>query len=276
MSSNIDDVRAYWNRRPCNIRHSAAPIGTDQYFAEVTERKYFVEPHIPKFADFARWKGKRVLEIGCGLGTDTEQFARAGASVVAVDLSDESLELAKKRIQIRGLSDSVAFVNANAEVLSTEVAPEEFDLVYSFGVLHHTPNPMNAYRELTKFMGPSSVGKIMVYHRRSSKTAALILRHGWPKVWEIDKAVAKQSEAEFGCPFTYTYTRKSLSTDLAEAGLQVVGTSVDHIFPYQIPKYRNYEYEFRRYWGVLPSKTFEVTEKRFGWHLMANFNKPTN
>src|SRR5947209_4527242 len=92
----VTRVHDYWNDRPCNIRHSTAEVGTRQYFDEVEARKYFVEPHIPRLADFGRWKGKKVLEIGCGIGTDTVQFARAGALVTSVDLSEASLELTRK------------------------------------------------------------------------------------------------------------------------------------------------------------------------------------
>src|SRR5690348_6605188 len=65
----ITEVKEDWNRRPCNIRHSTAPVGSRQYFDEVEARKYLVESHIPRFAEFERWRGKRVLEIGCGIGT---------------------------------------------------------------------------------------------------------------------------------------------------------------------------------------------------------------
>src|SRR5450755_4449929 len=117
----IQAVREYWNSRPCNLRHSPKPVGTREYFDEVDARRYFVEPHILRFADFERWRGKRVLEIGCGIGTDTARFARAGASVTAVDLSERSLEIARQRMQIYGLADRVRFVAHSAEELSRAV-----------------------------------------------------------------------------------------------------------------------------------------------------------
>jgi 2-polyprenyl-3-methyl-5-hydroxy-6-metoxy-1,4-benzoquinol methylase len=94
VKKSIADVQRYWDARPCNIRHSAKPVGSREYFDEVEARKYFVEPHIPGFADFERWRGKKVLEIGCGIGTDTINFARHGAEVTVAELSDESLKVA--------------------------------------------------------------------------------------------------------------------------------------------------------------------------------------
>src|SRR5947207_15927712 len=117
--AHIATVQAYWDRRPCNIRHSSAPVGTREYFDEVEARKYFVEPHIPGFAQFQRWAGKRVLEIGCGIGTDAVSFARAGAEYTAIELSETTLALARQRFDIFGLTGM--FHHANAEPLNSVI-----------------------------------------------------------------------------------------------------------------------------------------------------------
>src|SRR5436190_5985180 len=139
--TRISTVQDFWDARPCNIRHSLQPVGTREYFDEVERRKYFVEPHIPQFAEFSRWRDNRVLEIGCGIGTDTINFARAGARVTAFDLSPKSLELASQRAKVFDLSDQIQFYQGNAEELTKVVPIEPYDLVYSFGVIHHTPHP---------------------------------------------------------------------------------------------------------------------------------------
>src|SRR5436305_5726562 len=157
----LGKVREYWNARPCNIRHSPKAVGTREYFDEVEARKYMVESHIPGFADFARWKGKKVLEIGCGIGTDTMNFARAGAQVTAVDLTENSLEVARQRAKVFGLEDRITFIQANAERLSDSVPLQKYDLVYSFGVIHHTPHPENVLDEVRKYVTPESTLKIM-------------------------------------------------------------------------------------------------------------------
>ncbi|MFC0271935.1 class I SAM-dependent methyltransferase [Metabacillus herbersteinensis] len=262
-NKNIDEVRSYWNARPCNIRHSIKEIGTKDYFNEVEARKYFVEPHIPLFAEFDKWRGKKVLEIGCGIGTDTINFARAGAKVTAVDLSENSLELARKRADVFGYD--VNFYHANAEELSKSVPIEEYDLVYSFGVIHHTPQPDKAIAEIRKYMGKDSQFKIMVYNRNSWKVLWILLTYGKFQFSKLDEWVANYSEAQTGCPVTYSYTKKSIQSLLK--GFDIQDLRVDHIFPYSISEYKQYEYKKIWYFQYLPKSLFRFLERNFGWHL---------
>lgn len=266
QEKNVQDVKNYWNSRPCNIRHSDKPIGSRDYFDEVEARKYFVEPHIPVFAEFEKWRGKKVLEIGCGIGTDTVSFLRAGAQVTAVELSEESLNLAKKRAEVFGLQDQVKFYLGNAEELSSFLPAQQFDLVYSFGVIHHTPHPEKVMEEVKKYLKPGGTVKIMVYNFLSWKVFWVIMRYGKAQFWKAKELVPKYSEAQIGSPVTFTYTKKDIADRLFN-GFKITDMFVDHIFPYKIEEYKKYIYKKVWYFKILPAPLFRWLEKRFGWHL---------
>ncbi len=233
----VDQVRRYWDQRPCNIRHSPKPVGTREYFDEVEARKYFVEPHIPRFAEFERWRDKRVLEIGCGIGTDTVNFARNGARVTAVDLSPQSLDLARKRVETYGLQEHVTFSAGSAEELGSFVPVEPYDLIYSFGVVHHTPHPERVVQQMGQYTKPGTTIKLMVYHRRSWKVFWTLMGYGKGQFWRLKELVAEHSEAQTGCPVTYTYTRDEGRKLIESSGFKCTGAFVDHIFPYRIAEY---------------------------------------
>ena len=266
--TSIERVRDYWNNRPCNLRHSPEPVGTREDFDQVEARKYLVEPNIPGFAQYQRWAGQRVLEIGCGLGTDTISFARAGAHVTAVDLSGRSLELARQRAQVFGLQDRIQFVEANAERLSEFVPAAPYDLVYSFGVIHHTPHPERVLEQIrTHYMGPRSTVKLMVYNRWSWKVLAILFQEAHGAFWRLDEAVARNSEAQTGCPVTYTYTPRSATELLEKTGFQVEEVFVDHIFPYVVRDYVQYRYKKAIPFRWFPQPFMRGLERRLGWHL---------
>ena len=258
LDKTIDSVADYWNSRPCNVRHSQLPFGTREYFDAVEKRKYFIEPHIPEFADFSLWKDKRVLEIGCGIGTDTINFARSGACVTAVDISDKSLDIAKQRAEVYGLASNISFLRGNAEHLADFVEVTKYDLVYSFGVIHHTPYPKNVVREIKKFMSDETVLKLMVYAKNS-----------WKRVM-ID-AGFDQPEAQYGCPIAYTYSEHEVRQLLD--GFIVEDIQQRHIFPYVVDKYIKYEYELEPWFKVMPKRMFNALEVSLGWHLLINARK---
>ena len=271
--SNHHDGKNTGNRRRTGLLEQQAvqyppfpqEVGTKAYFDEVEARKYFVEPHIVPFADFPRWKGKKVLEIGCGIGTDTVNFARAGALVTAVDLSSESLALTKKRPRPLALTD-IRFYCANAEKLTATVPVETYDLVYSFGVIHHTPHPPAVIREIRHYMGPASTFKMMVYNRHSWKVLWILLSYGKGAFWKLDHLIAQK----FGGP-------DRLPRNLYLHGKDSPGTLTGFFrnrlphrsyLPLQDFRYVNYRYEKAWYFRGIPSRLFRWMESR--WWLASH------
>src|ERR687883_951599 len=156
-------VRAFWQANPCGVKFADAAPGTRLFYERVEEHRYRKEWHIPAAADFAGARGLRVLEIGCGLGTDGAQFARAGADYTGVDLTDAAVSLARRNFELQNLAGEVR--TADAENLDFPDA--SFDLVYSHGVLHHTPDTERAVREVHRVLKPGGRAVVMLYHRDS-------------------------------------------------------------------------------------------------------------
>jgi SAM-dependent methyltransferase len=251
MTITIEEVKKFWNDRPCNIKHSSKELGTIEYFDEVELKKFRVEPHIIKFTEFPQWKNKKVLEVGCGLGTVGINFALNGADYTGVELSKESLEIAKKRFEV--YNQSGKFYLGNAEELSSFVHIETYDLIYSFGVIHHSPHPEKIISEIKKYMNENSVLKIMLYAKDSWKN------------YMIDAGL-DQPEAQYGCPIANTYTKQDV-VELLD-GYEVLSIEQDHIFPYQIEPYKKGKYIKQPWFDAMPIGMFETLEKNLGWHLL--------
>jgi len=251
MIATIEDVKKFWNERPCNIRHSKKELGTKEYFDEVEKKRYTAEPHIFDFADFKSWSGKKVLEVGCGMATDGINFARHGAEYSGTDLSIESLSLAKKRFEV--YNEKGKFYFGNSEELSSFVPVEDYDLIYSFGVIHHSPYPKKIIFEIKKYMNKNSVLKIMLYANQSWKN------------YMID-AGFDQPEAQYGCPIANSYTEEEVATLLE--GFDIISIDQNHIFPYQIEPYKEGRFEKQPWFEVMPDEIFNVLKKKLGWHLL--------
>ena len=194
-NKKFEVIKNYWNNHPCNLKHSNKDVGSKEYFDEVETKKHFVEPHILEFANFSQWRNKKVLEIGCGIGTAAVNFIRNGADYYGIELSKQSLELTRKRLEVYDLSGSLYLANAedNLDIFGTE----SFDLIYSFGVIHHSPNPEKIIANAYKLLKKGGILKIMLYAENS-----------WKKML-IDKE-QEQYEAQNGCPLAYTYTHEQV------------------------------------------------------------------
>ncbi|MCX6133069.1 MAG: class I SAM-dependent methyltransferase [Ignavibacteriales bacterium] len=156
-------VREYWDAHPCGTQFTHLEWGSKQFFDEVERFRYDSQPFMRELVEFDNFRGKRLLEIGCGLGTDLLQFARGGAITSGVDLTPASIELVKKRFALEGIS-------VDAQVADAENLPfpdASFDVVYSFGVLHHTPNTQKSIDEVHRVLKPGGRIVIMLYHKNS-------------------------------------------------------------------------------------------------------------
>lgn len=167
-------VRSFWERTPCGSWDASAPEGTREYFDQIERRRYELEPFIHRYARFGETRGQRVLEIGVGLGSDHVQFARAGAELTGVDLTVRGVELVGRRLALEGLESELQV--ADGERLPFEDA--SFDVVYSWGVLHHTPDTPRAVREAVRVLRPGGRLCAMVYSRHAWVSYGLWARHG--------------------------------------------------------------------------------------------------
>jgi SAM-dependent methyltransferase len=164
MSALKEQVHDYWNRRSCGTDVTQSSRFSREYFEEIEAYRYAKEPEIFSFAQFTRFRGRRLLEIGIGAGTDFLQWVRAGTQAHGIDLTEEAVANVRARLEVYGLS-AVEVKTGDAENLPYPDA--SFDVVYSWGVLHHTPDTPRSLREVVRVLAPGGVGKIMLYNRRS-------------------------------------------------------------------------------------------------------------
>ena len=254
-------VKNYWNKQPCNIKFSNKKLFSKQYFNEVTKKKYFVERHIINFAKFGKYRNKNVLEIGCGIGTDAIQFIKNKANYIGIDYSEKSINILKKRIKVYNLEKNKpqVFVD-NAEKLNLVKKKNiKFDLIYSFGVIHHTPNMKNCFNSIYKIANKNTEIKIMLYAKNSYKNMLL-------------NSTAYRYEAQKGCPVVFTTDINKLKK-LINKKFKVLEIKQDFIFPYRIREYKKNKYIKIDHFKYMPKKIFKILEKNIGEHLLIRLKK---
>jgi len=218
-------VRTFWERDPCGSEHTAAPEGTAEFYAEVERTRAELDPQIPRFADFDGARGEEVLEIGVGLGSDFLRFVRAGARGTGVDLTQHAVELVRRRLDLEGLDADV--LQADAEQLP--FADASFDRIYSWGVLHHSPDTDRAVREAIRVLRPGGRLCVMLYARHSWVTYGMWVRHALlaGKPW---RGLAAVLSGHMESPGTTAYTARELRSMFAgldDVRVDQVSTSYD-------------------------------------------------
>jgi len=246
-----DEVRAYWEDEPCGTGHASAQEGTPEFFAQVAAERDALEPFIPEYADFASTRGQRVLEIGVGVGSDFIRFVRAGAHATGVDLTEHSVALVRRRLELEGLSADLQ--RADAERLP--FPDGSFDVVYSWGVLHHTPDSDRAIAEAQRVLKPGGRLCVMLYARHSWVAYGFWVRFallaGKPR-----RSLADVIAGHMESSGTRAYTRAELEDrfgGLEDLRVEHVGTPYD-----------------RRIAGPLAA----ATGSRLGWFLVVRGRAP--
>ena len=195
-------VHDFWNKAACGEAVTLKGQTRDAY-REHSRWRYQVEPFIEEFAEFEKYAGLRVLEIGVGLGADHQRFAEAGAILYGADLTQRAIWHTQQRFNVEGLTSHLQICDAENLPIESNI----FDLVYTWGVLHHTPNTQRAIDEVHRVLKPGGEAKIMIYHRMSIVGWLLWLRYALARcrpATSLDEIYAVYLES----PGTKAYSKK--------------------------------------------------------------------
>ena len=191
-------VRQFWDAEPCGSRY----LMRRQDFEAHSRMRYALEPHIDEFANFKSARGMSVLEIGVGLGADYLEWLKAGAQATGVDLSSASIEKARLRCERAGYKPDLHIADAE----NLPFPDNFFDVVYSYGVMHHSPDTPRCIREAWRVLKPGGEARIMLYHHPSLTGILLWLRYG---IWRC-KSVRESIYHYLESSGTKTYTRQEV------------------------------------------------------------------
>lgn len=161
--NTLDAIREYWNRHIHDLEIALHPVGTREFFEELEVYRFEKLEYLPRVVDFTAYKGRQLLEVGCGIGSDLVRFAKHGAIVTGVDLAEVAVGLARKNFKLRGLGGDLRRMNGQ----NLEFPDQSFDLVYAHGVIQYTEDPARIIREIYRVLKPRGQAILMVYNRYS-------------------------------------------------------------------------------------------------------------
>jgi len=264
------ETQKHWNAEPCGAATAAGlEPGTDEFYRKVEAERYeHYAPWLKGAVDFTAFSGQKLLEIGPGLGTDHAQFARARARTFAVDLTTTHLQLTRRRFALEGLTTGLA--RADAENLPFLNA--SFDAVYSFGVLHHTPDIATSIVEVRRVLRPGGVAIVSLYHRHSAFYwfATMLcrgVRHGelWTKGYKrVMAGIEYGTEKSGAVPLVQVLSRRQcrrLFSQFSHVSIQSHHVDFSHVFPSRQPSVGR-----RR-------RIIERLAGRWGWYLTVTARK---
>jgi len=257
-----ESIRSFWDAEPCGTRYLD---GRDGFEAHARTR-YLLEPYIFEFAQFEKARGQRVLEIGVGMGADYLEWLKAGALATGVDLSSASIENARKRCEAAGYEPDLRV--ADAEQLPFPA--HSFDVVYSYGVMHHSPQTSRCVSEAQRVLRPGGQASIMVYHHPSVTGLMLWLRYGLFRGKSLRQSVLEHLES----PGTQAYTMPealALFDGFRDVNMRVVFSPGDLLLHQPSARFQSGLY--RSIWKLFPRQLIRLTCRKWGLFLLISATK---
>jgi SAM-dependent methyltransferase len=258
------EVQKFWDADPCGSRY----LGEREDFDAHASSRYEREPYIREFAGFLDASGKRVLEVGVGMGADYLEWLKAGAQATGVDLSAVSLDRARRRCEIAGYVPDLR--QADAEHLP--FADNTFDLVYSYGVMHHSPDPAQCVREARRVLKPGGTLRIMIYHHASLTGLMLWLRYGCLRNLSLRETVRDHLES----PGTNSYTideSRALLEGFEQIKFRQEFSPGDLLLNEPSSRFQGSLY--RMIWNLYPRPLVRLFGRKLGLFLLISARKPT-
>ena len=266
-------VKDYWEDETCGTRYGNE-TDRERYFEEISDTRYKLEPYIPSFADFRSATNKRVLEIGVGAGTDFQNWCAFAAHATGVDLTDHSVSLTRERLNLSSVPPGkYTLLTSDAENLPFPDC--SFDIVYSWGVLHHTPNTYGAFQEAYRVLRPGGSLKAMIYHHPSWTGLMLYVRYALAR-GRISTRMKRIIYEHLESPGTKVYTTDEanellngigftdikLSTKLGPGDLLIIKPSKKYDAAF-----------FKVIWRVYPRWLIRLLGNRYGLALLITATK---
>lgn len=257
------EVHNYWNKQTCGTQFTKKEKYTKEFFEEIEADRYSKEPEIIEFADFKSGNGKKVLEVGVGAATDFLQWAKNGAILYGIDLTPEAVAYAEHRLKLYNLS-AIEIKVSDAENLPFE--DNFFDIVYSWGVLHHSPDTPKALSEIIRVLKPGGKAKIMVYNRKSALAYIFWIKHAGLKLkWNLSVADILWNKMEsFG---TKGYTTDEALELLKGKNVDTIKIATTITFYDKLKRFNIFMQLFAKLVLLL------MDSKKAGWFLTIEFNK---
>lgn len=265
LSNLKNRVKTFWENETCGTR----------YGDDLERVRYSLEPHISAFADFKNASGKKVLEIGIGAGVDFENWVKHGALATGIDLTEAAVKVTRHRLeQNKVASNRFQLIVSDAENLPFD--DNEFDILYSWGVLHHTANPTQALEESLRVLKPSGILKIMLYHSMSWTGFLLWLQHCFFKL-RPHRSLKYAMYHHLESPGTKSYTMQEAKNLLTEIGFSDIEISAKLCAGdlLQIKPSKKYQGAlYRLIWKFYPRWLVKLLGDRFGLELLIKARKP--